>query len=262
MISMVKNQIPRVLSIAGSDPSAGAGIQLDLKVFERLGVYGMTAVTAVTAQNTQGVQKIHKVPPRIIAAQIDSVARDIGMDACKIGMLYDPTAVDTVAERIERREIPNVVLDPVIAAKDGTLLLAVKGIKRMKRVLIPKALVVTPNAEEAGILSGIPVRSMDDVKQAARAIYDLGCKYVLVKGGHLEGDPVDVLFDGEQFQEFPGIRIEGTPVHGTGCAFSAALAARIALGDSVPDGVRFAKEFVAELIKSAVKLGKGNLLIH
>ena len=132
------DHFPRVLTIAGSDPSAGAGIQLDLKVFERLGVYGMTVVTAVTAQNTLGVQRIEKVSPSTIAAQIDSVARDIGVDACKIGMLYHETVVDTVAERIDRREIPNVVLDPVIMAKDGTRLLSAKGVDRMKRRLIPR----------------------------------------------------------------------------------------------------------------------------
>ena len=254
-------ELRRVLTIAGSDPSAGAGIQLDLKVFERLGVYGMTVVTAVTAQNTLGVQKIEKVAPRVIAAQIDSVARDIGVDACKIGMLYHETVVDTVAERIHRREIPNVVLDPVIAAKDGARLLSAKGVDRMKWRLIPRSLVVTPNAIEAGILAKMRVESLDDLKEAAKAIQALGCRYVLAKGGHLAGEPVDVLYDGESFLELPGTRVEGTPVHGTGCAFSAALAARIALGDSVPDAARFAKDFVAELIKSAVKIGKGNLLI-
>ena len=254
--------IKRVLTIAGSDSSAGAGAQLDLKIFSRLGVYGMTAITAITAQNTLGVQKVDKVPPRIIAAQIDSVARDIGVDACKIGMLLTPTVVDTVADRIRRREIPNVVLDPVITAKDGTRLLSAKGVGRMKRFLIPNVLVITPNAVEAGILSKLPVRNLEDLKQAAARIHSFGCRYVLAKGGHLTGDPVDLLFDGESFLELPGVRTEGAPVHGTGCAFSSALAARIALGDSVPDAAKFAKDFVAELIRSAVKLGKGNLLIR
>ena len=254
-------EIRRVLTIAGSDPSAGAGVQLDLKVFERLGVYGMTVVTAVTAQNTLGVQRIEKVSPTTIAIQIDSVARDIGVDACKIGMLYHETVVDTVAERIDRREIPNVVLDPVIMAKDGTRLLSAKGVHRMRHRLIPASLVVTPNAEEAGILAEMPVKGLDDLREAAAVIQGFGCQYVLAKGGHLAGEAVDVLYDGESFLELPGTRIEGTPVHGTGCAFSAALAARIALGDSVPDAARFAKGLVAELIKSAVKIGKGNLLI-
>jgi len=254
--------IKRVLTIAGSDSSAGAGVQLDLKIFERLGVYGMTAVTAVTAQDTAGVRKINSVPPRIIAAQIDAVARDIGLDACKIGMLYDPTAVGTVAGRINRREIPNVVLDPVLTAKDGTRLLINKGIRRMKRFLIPKVLVITPNAPEAEILSGVGIRTLDDLKQAAAIIHEMGCRYVLAKGGHLEGRPVDVLFDGESYLELPGDRVEGSPVHGTGCAFSAALTARIALGDTVPYAAVFAKEFVADLIKTAVRLGKGSLLIR
>lgn len=255
------SEIRRVLSIAGSDPSAGAGTQLDLKIFQRLGVYGMTVITAVTAQNTQGVQKIEKVAPRIIAAQIDSVVRDIGVDACKVGMLYSPTAVDVVAERIHRREIPQVVLDPMIAAKDGTRLMLNPGIRRMKRFLIPKALVVTPNVPEAEIFSGMSIVGLDDLKQAAAIIHAMGCRYVLVKGGHLEGEPVDLLFDGESYLEFPGTRIEGTPVHGTGCALSSAITARIALGDSVPDAVKFAKDFVAGLIEGALKLGKGSRLM-
>lgn len=259
---MTEHKIARALTIAGSDSSSGAGIQLDLKVFERLGVYGLSAVTAVTAQNTRGVQKIHKVPPRIITAQMDSVVRDIGVDACKIGMLYHATAVEAVAERIARREIPSVVLDPVLTAKDGTYLLTGRGIPRMKRRLIPATLVVTPNVPEAEILAKMTIRSMDDMKQAAAAIQGLGCRYVLIKGGHLEGNPVDLLFDGETYTELPGVRVEGAPVHGTGCAFSSALTARIALGDNVPEAARFAKEFVAELIQSAVKLGKGNRLIR
>lgn len=258
---MPEERLSRVLTIAGSDSSAGAGIQVDLKVFERLGVYGTTVLTAVTAQNTLGVQKTCKLPPRIVGAQIDSVIRDIGADACKIGMLYAPAVVDIVARRIARHRIPNVVLDPVVAAKDGTLLLTTKGIQRMKRFLIPKAMVITPNVNEAEILAGIPVRSLEDLKEAAVAIKALGCRYVLATGGHLEGNPVDILYDGTQFVELPGTRIEGPPVHGTGCAFSAALAARLAVGDSVIDAAKFAKNLVAELIRSAVKLGKGNLLI-
>ncbi len=254
--------IARVLTVAGSDPSAGAGVQADLRVFERLGCYGMTVVTAVTAQNTVGVQKIHKVPPRIIAAQIDSVMRDIGADACKIGMLYAEQAVDVMADRIHRRDIPNVVLDPLIAAKDGTRLLSSKGIDRMKRRLIRQCLVVTPNAVEAGILAGMEVRSLDDLKHASEVIHGFGCRYVLAKGGHLEGEPVDLLYDGREFAELPGVRVEGTPVHGTGCAFSAALAARIAVGDDVLPAAQFAKDLVAELIRSAVKLGKGSRLFR
>ena len=250
------------MTIAGSDPCAGAGVQLDLRIFERLGVYGLTVITAVTAQNTLGVQKINPVPPRIVAAQIDSVVQDIGVNACKIGMLFTPTTVNAVARRIERREIPNVVLDPMIAAKDGTLLLSVAGIKRIKRWLIPKALVVTPNVPEAEVLSGKPIRNREDMKDAAAIIHSSGCKYVFLKGGHLDGEPVDLLFDGNSFVELPGMRIEGKPVHGTGCALSSALTARIALGDTVEEAAVFAKDFVAGLIRTAVNLGKGSLLIR
>jgi hydroxymethylpyrimidine/phosphomethylpyrimidine kinase len=201
------------------------------------------------------------VAPRIISAQIDSVMRDIGADACKIGMLLDARTVDIVAERIRRREIPNVVIDPVISAKDGTELLSVKGVNRMKRNLIPNALVVTPNVPEAEILSKISIKTPADQRRAAEIIISLGCKWVLIKGGHLPGEPVDMLFDGRKFIEFPGTRIKGAPVHGTGCAFSAAMAARIAIGDTVPDAALFSKNLVSKLIANAVKLGKGSLLI-
>lgn len=256
-----KRAIRTALTIAGSDSCCGAGVQLDLKVFNNLDVYGLCTVTAVTAQNTMGVQKINKVPPRIITAQIDSVVRDIGVDACKVGMLYSPTAINEVADRIRRRRIPNVVVDTVLAAKDGTPFLAKSGLQRLRRLLIPLATVVTPNIPEAEILSGEKIDSMDDVKGAAYKIYEMGCKHVLIKGGHLEGEPIDLLYDGETFVDIPGERIGGVPVHGTGCALSAAITARLALGDSVSEAVVFAKKYVAHLIKSAVRLGRGNRII-
>jgi len=252
----------RVLTIAGSDPSGGAGIQVDLKVFADLGVYGLSAITAVTAQNSQGVQKINAVPPRIIRAQIDSVIRDIGADACKTGMLYSHQAVSAVAERIARREIPNVVVDPVVFAKDGHRLLSEKGVKRLRTELLPRALIVTPNLADAEALIGREVKRIDDMREAARAIFDMGCKFVLVKGGHLEGDPVDVLYDGSGFAELPGKRIEGPPMRGTGCILSAAIATRLALGDDVPKACVFAKSYVEECIKRAAALGKMKLLFY
>jgi hydroxymethylpyrimidine/phosphomethylpyrimidine kinase len=259
---MQQEKVRRVLTIAGSDPSAGAGIQLDLKIFEKLGVYGTSVVASVTAQNTLGVQRVFKLPQTIIAAQIDSVMGDVGADACKIGMLLSQQAVETVAERVHRRRIPNVVLDPVIAAKDGTALLSAAGVKRMKRFLLPRVLMVTPNVPEAEILSGVKIKNSSDLKSAANAILDMGVRWVLIKGGHLEGEPVDTLFGEGLHAEFPGVRVEGRPVHGTGCAFSAALAARIALGDDIPAAAQFAKDFVAGLIKSAEKIGRGNLIIR
>lgn len=248
-----------VLTVAGSDPSGGAGVQADLKVFADLGVYGLSAVTAVTAQNSTGVQKVNTVPPRIVAAQIDSVTRDFGVKACKIGMLYAYQVVGVVAERIERRDIPNVVLDPVIFAKDGTRLLLAKGVTRLRRWMIPRCTLVSPNLVEAGELTKREVVTLNDAKEAARIIHDFGAPYVLIKGGHLEGEPIDILYDGEGFVDYPGKRVEGRNMHGTGCVLSAAIAGRLALGDSVPEAVRFAKDYVEFAIKNSVMLGKGEL---
>lgn len=249
----------RVLSIAGSDSSAGAGIQADLKVFAESGVYGICAVTAVTAQNSRGVQKLSKVPQRIVAAQIDSVTRDIGVDACKVGMLYSHQVVDSVADRIHRREIPYVVLDPVIFAKDGTRLLSARAVQRLKKNLLPRTYLVAPNLPEAELLSGIKIADRDDAPAAAKRLLEMGPKYVLIKGGHMAGDPVDLLFDEKSVIEFQSERIGGCPMHGTGCVLTAAIAARLALGDDVPEAVAAGKAFVTEAIRNAVALGKGKI---
>lgn len=247
------------LTIAGADSSGGAGIQADLKVFQSLGVYGLSAVTAVTAQNSKGVHKVNKVPPRIITAQIDAVTRDFGADACKIGMLYTEQAVTVVAERIARRELQNVVLDPIIFAKDGTRLLLAKAVRRLRRDLIPRSTLVAPNIGEAAELAKISITSLADAKSAAKIIHGFGPKYVLIKGGHLSGEPVDLLYDGNQFIEYPGKRVAGPSMHGTGCVLSAAIAARLALGNSMPDAVGFAKDYVTAAIKNSIKMGKGGL---
>lgn len=252
----------RALTIAGSDSSGGAGIQADIKVFTDIGVYGLSAVTAVTAQNSEGVQKVNKVPPRIVAAQIDAVTRDIGVDACKIGMLYSEQTVSIVAERITRRKIPKVVLDPVIFAKDGTRLLLNNAVHRMKRQLIPCCLLVMPNLAEAGVLAKSDVDDIDSAKEAAKVIHGMGAEYVLVKGGHLSGEPVDLLFDGEGFIEYPGTRVEGRVMHGTGCVLSAAITARLAARNSVQDAVKYAKDYVTSAIKNSIKLGKGGLWFY
>ena len=246
------------LTIAASDSSGGAGIQADLAVFRELGVYGVCAVTNVTAQNSRGVGKIDKVPPRIIAAQIDAVTRDFPVAACKIGMLYSPQAVETVAERIRRREIANVVLDPVIRAKHGEVLLTAPALKRMKRSLIRLAALITPNRDEAEALTGIAVNDEATARDAAKALCDAGAKAALVKGGHAEGEPVDVLFDGKGFHILRGRRIDRN-MHGTGCVLSAAIAARLALGDGLVPAVEFAKAFTAMAIEHSIRLGKGKL---
>ncbi len=247
-----------VLTIAASDSSGGAGIQADLAVFHEMGVHGVCAVTNVTAQNSRGVHKIAKVAPRIIAAQIDAVTRDFDVRACKVGMLYSPQAVDQVAERIRRREIPNVVLDPVISAKNGETLLTEPALKRMKRNLISVTTLVTPNYDEAKALTGIEVTGMESAREAARALVGMGANCALVKGGHAEGDPVDVLFDGESFHEFAGSRVS-KKMHGTGCVLSAAIAARLALGGDMISAITFAKDYVTRAIERSVAMGKGRM---
>jgi|YNPNPStandDraft_1061719.scaffolds.fasta_scaffold00397_5 hydroxymethylpyrimidine/phosphomethylpyrimidine kinase len=244
------------LTIAASDSSCGAGTQVDLSVFRELGVYGVCAVTAITVQDSTGVHKVFKLPRRIVAAQIDAAARDLNVGAVKIGMLYSPQVVDQVAERIKRRELPMVVLDPVMRAKHGEVLLTGPALKRLKRALLPLATIVTPNAEEAASLSGIAIGSRADARDAAKALLDKGAKWVLVKGGHVEGQPVDVLTDGVDYYEFGGKRLPAN-MHGTGCVLSAAIAARLALGDDIPSAVDFAKGYVTAAIERSVALGRG-----
>lgn len=248
------------LTIAGSDTCGGAGIQLDLKVFQSLGVYGASVVTALTAQNTQRVARVHQVPPRFVAAQLDAVARDLPIAAAKTGMLSRSQVVAAVAERVRRHRIPNLVIDPVILAKDGTPLLSARGVTVLKRRLLPQALAITPNVPEAEALSGIQIHDEASLHEAARHIAGLGVKAVIIKGGHLPGEPVDTLFFEGRFWQFPGQRVEGPPVHGTGCLYSAALTARVALGDALPEACLAAKELVARAISDALALGRGNRL--
>lgn len=250
---------PSVLTIAGTDPCGGAGIQADLRVFAALGVAGASVITEAIAQNTTGVLAIHHLPPRFVARQIDAVARDLRVAAVKVGALGTPQAVSAVAERIGRRSLPRVVLDPVLAAKDGTPLLAARGLARLREELLPRVLVVTPNVPEAIALTGVHVRDVESAAEAARALVALGAAYAVVKGGHLaEGsEPVDVLCDSDGVTLLRGERRAGLPVRGTGCIFSAALASYLALGDGVPDAARKAKAFTSRAIESAVAVGRG-----
>lgn len=250
---------PTVLTIAGTDPCGGAGIQADLRVFAALGVAGASVVTEAIAQNTTGVLAIHHLPPRFVARQIDAVARDLPVAAVKIGALGTAHTVSVVAERIRRRSLPDVVLDPVLAAKDGTPLLAARGVARLKEDLLPRALVVTPNVPEAIALTGIHVSDVESAARAAKALVGMGAGCAIVKGGHLadEAEPVDVLFDGDNVTLLRGERQAGSPVRGTGCIFSAALTSYLALGDGVPEAARKAKAFTSHAIETAVAIGKG-----
>ncbi len=248
----------RVLTIAGSDSSGGAGVQADLKTITLLGAYGASVITALTAQNTLGVQAIHNPPPEFVAQQIDSVLSDIRFDAAKTGMLSTAAIVEAVADRLAAAALPDIVVDPVMVAKGGARLLAPDAEAALIERVLPLASLVTPNLPEAEALTRRRVASVDDMKQAAARICGMGPQAVLVKGGHLAGDAVDVLFDGERFELFPGERIPSRHTHGTGCTYSAAIAALLAQGMELAAAVAEAKRFVAEGIRLAEPIGSGH----
>jgi hydroxymethylpyrimidine/phosphomethylpyrimidine kinase len=247
----------RVLTIAGSDSGGGAGIQADLKAITLLGGYGMSVITGLTAQNTVGVQGILEIPARFVERQIDSVLSDIGTDAIKTGMLVNQEIIEVVAKKIKQYRVKRVVVDPVMVSKSGAHLLRKEAQDALISRMIPLAWVVTPNLMEASVLSGLKVHSLEGMKKAAQYIYRLGAKYVVVKGGHLRGKAVDLIYDGKIFNEMEGPRIESKNTHGTGCTFASAIATLLARGNSVPEAVRKAKTFVAMAIQSGLSLGKG-----
>jgi len=249
----------RALSIAGSDSGGGAGIQADLKTFSSFGVFGMTAVTAVTVQNTMGVQGFEAISPGTVADQIRAVVSDIGVDAAKTGMLANAPIVEAVAAAVVETAIPYLVVDPVFVSKHGHVLLAEDAVGALRARIVPLATIVTPNLPEAAGLAGFAVETRDQMRRAADAILALGAGAVLVKGGHLE-DPArsSDLFVGPSWEGWlDAERIHTPNTHGTGCTLSAAIAARLALGDHVPDAVRAAKAFVTEAIRHALALGGG-----
>lgn len=248
----------RILTIAGSDSGGGAGIQADLKVITLLGGYGMSVLTALTAQNTMGVQAIHAIPAPFVEAQIDSVLSDIGADAIKTGMLATREIVEVVSRKVKQYGVEKVVVDPVLIAKSGVPLLRKDGQEALIKRLFPLAMVVTPNLMEASVLSGLRVNSIGEMKKAARRIYELGAKHVVVKGGHLKGMAIDLLYDGRRYEEMEGPRIETKNTHGTGCIFASAIAILLARGETVPEAVRKAKTFVTMAIQFSQDLGKGN----
>jgi len=249
---------PVVLTIAGSDSGGGAGIQADLKTFCALGVYGASVLTALTAQNTLGVQGVHAVPPGFIAQQFDSVCSDLPVAAAKVGMLATSEVIRVVAEKIRQHRLERLVVDPVMVAKSGDRLLAPEAREALVRQLLPLAEVLTPNTEEArDLLGGRSIQTLDDMKEAARALHRLGPRHVLVKGGHITLGAADVLFDGRELAVFEGRRVETPHTHGTGCTLSAAIAAGLALGQPVREAVSAAKEFIQGAIENALPLGRG-----
>jgi hydroxymethylpyrimidine/phosphomethylpyrimidine kinase len=253
-----------VLTIAGSDAIAGAGIQADLKTFAALGVYGTSVVTAVTSQNTTGVGDIFAIPPQIVRSQIELVAQDVTLSAVKTGMLATAEIVLVVAETIGRFQHPNLVVDPVMAAGSPSrrTLLSPEAVSIMKTRLFPVASVVTPNVAEASALGGIEVGSLETAREAAKRIFDLGPGAVVITGGHLsDTQAIDLLYDGQAFTEFSAPRFSKGPFHGTGCTFASALAAGLALGDDLPAAVQRAKRYVTGAIEHASRIGRGSRLL-
>jgi hydroxymethylpyrimidine/phosphomethylpyrimidine kinase len=250
----------KAMTIAGSDSGGGAGIQADLKTFAAFGVYGSSAITAVTAQNTRAVYAVAEVPEEVVAAQIDAVLEDIGADAVKTGMLSSASIVRTVAARLEAWGVNKLVVDPVMVAKGGHRLLQANAIDAVQTELLPLALVVTPNIPEAEVLSGTLIDSLHSAREAARAIAGLGPRFVVVKGGHLPGEPIDVVFDAvdDSFTEFHAERIETQNTHGTGCSFSAAIAALLALGHDPLEAIGEAKRWLTAAIRESYAIGAGH----
>ncbi|MDF2440111.1 MAG: hydroxymethylpyrimidine/phosphomethylpyrimidine kinase [Abditibacteriota bacterium] len=246
------------LTIAGSDSGGGAGIQADLKSFAARHVYGTSALTAITAQNTRGVSDVVELSPAIIAAQIDAVLSDIGAHAIKTGMLSSVAIIETVAHRLIQEKVAKLVVDPVMVAKSGDKLLHDEAVSAIKELLLPLALVVTPNRYEAAILCEHDVRSLEEMEAAARAIARFGARHVVVKGGLHHDQSVDVLWDGERIQRFATPHLRTRSTQGTGCTFSAAIAAELAKGETVHDAVQNAKQYVFAAMKHAPNIGSGH----
>lgn len=253
--------VPRALTIAGSDSGGGAGIQADLKTMTAFGVYGMTAITAITAQNTLGVQGVRVLDADFVVEQIRSVVSDIGVDAVKCGMLSDATIVRSVADAVEDFRLGNLVVDPVMVAKSGDTLLDASAIATLRDYLIPRARIITPNLSEAAVLLGDAPGSIDtleEMKRAARSLHRLGSEWVVVKGGHLAGDAIDVAYDGSDFLFLRAPRVDTRNTHGTGCTYSAAIVSGLARGWEVSRALKNAKDFISRAIRNALPLGAGH----
>ncbi len=251
-------RIPVALTIAGSDSGGGAGIQADLKTFAAHGVHGTSAITAITAQDTTGVTDILELPTRLVREQIVVVVGDIGVQAAKTGMLSSAAIIATVAEAIIELRIPNLVVDPVMVAKGGAKLLRDDAVSALRGRLVPLAAVLTPNIPEAEVLLERRIESLDDRRQAARDLVSMGARVAVVKGGHADGDAIDVFCDGSRLVEIPAERIVTQNTHGSGCVFSAAITANLARGAEPLEAVREAKQFITLAIANSLEVGHGH----
>ena len=256
---MTPTRVPRVMTIAGSDSGAGAGIQADLKTFGALGVFGTCAITTVTAQNTVGVDAALPIPPVMVEAQIDAIMADIGADAVKTGMLPGADIIRCVAQRLEFHAVVTAVIDPVLVNRAGARLFDDDALEAMRSALFPRATVVTPNTREASLLTGLDINTQDDLKNAAKALVEeLGARNAVVKGGRIDGPATDVLYDGSDFLTFTSERIETPNNHGTGCTLASAIAAGLARGLALPVAVQQAKDFVTAAMRASFPVGRGH----
>ncbi len=252
----------KVLTIAGSDSSGGAGIQADLKTFSAHGVFGMSVITAVTAQNTQGVFAVQDITSDIIASQLDAVFSDIEVDAVKIGMVSQIETIKIIAEKLKQYKPEHIVVDPVMISKSGYDLLSPKAKEALITELIPLATLLTPNLPEAEVITGRKIATIKEMEEAAIRIHSLGAKAVLVKGGHLEDDATDICFDGHEFSYFKGEKIQTSNTHGTGCTLSSSIASNLANNLQLNDAIREAKNYITLAIQHSFSIGKGVGPVH
>ena len=251
-------KLPVALTIAGSDSGGGAGIQADLKTFAALGVHGTSAITAITAQNTVTVTDVLELPPALVVAQVDAVVDDMGVAAAKTGMLSSAAIIEAVARAIRRHDISLLVVDPVMVAKGGAHLLRDDAVDALRTVMLPLAAVITPNLPEAEVLLGRSIATLDERRNAAQELVRMGARAAVVKGGHAEGDAVDVFADADQLFELSAQRIDTANTHGSGCTFSAAIASYLAMGMNSADAVRRAKAFISSAIEFSIEAGTGH----
>jgi hydroxymethylpyrimidine/phosphomethylpyrimidine kinase len=254
--------IRKALTIAGSDSGAGAGIQADLKTFAAHGIYGTSAITAITAQNTVGVSAVLPVNPKLVEAQIDAIIGDIGAHAVKTGMLASAAIIELVARKITEHRLKNIVVDPVMVATSGDLLIQKSAVAVLRTKLVPLATVVTPNIPEAEVLTGMKLGTAGEIREAARRIVKMGARTVIVKGGHLKGPAIDLFFDGRMFVALKALRIRTNNTHGTGCTLSAAIAANLAKGQKVEAAVTNAKRYITDALRHSYRIGSGHSPVH
>lgn len=248
-----------VLTIAGSDPSGGAGIQADLKALSANGVFAMSVLTSITAQNTCGVTSAFHLPLDVIEAQLDAIFSDIPVKTIKTGMLATADIITTISKKLAAQKLEHLIVDPVMVAKGGHALLEEEAISSLKYELCPLALLLTPNIYEAEVLSGLSITTLADARSAAKVIHQLGCRYVLIKGGHLHEQPgTDLLYDGRFFRMYKGEYLQTRNTHGTGCTLASAIAAQLAKGKTIADAIEAAKTYTTEALRHGITLGKGH----